>query len=215
MKGVIRQSFKRQIFVIFLTVTLALVIIGGILTIQGFLTKLSSDYAKRDLEQVSEIKKNMERDLRMSDEALDKISKSKVIKAALESDYSNSLDIYTALYEASRDIRDFAGLGIYKGGECLYSTWTDTGNKDLPQNYSVLGEALSKKGKTVYSLDPRSSSERGAALLMARQITEGEENGYVVIRIEQNAVEERLSKEINSKDGLMLTTGFLRPICLL
>ena len=57
MKGVIKQSFKRQIFVIFLTVTLALVIIGGILTIQGFLTKLSSDYEKRDLEQFSVIKK--------------------------------------------------------------------------------------------------------------------------------------------------------------
>ena len=215
MKGVIKQSFKRQIFVIFLAVTLALVIIGGILTIQGFLTKLSSDYEKRDLEQFSVIKKNMERDLKMSEEALDKLSKSRVIKATLENDYSNSLDIYTSLYEASRGIRDFAGVGIYKGGRCLYSTWTDTGSKDLPQNYSVLGQAQTQKGKTVYSLDPRSSSERGAALLMARQITEGAENGYIVIRIEQNAVKERLSKEINSKDGLMLTTGFLRPICLL
>ena len=34
--GFIRQSFKRQIFIIFLAVTLAMVIIGGILTVQGF-----------------------------------------------------------------------------------------------------------------------------------------------------------------------------------
>ena len=215
MKGVIRQSFKRQIFVIFLTVTLALVIIGGVLTIQGFLAKITSDYEKRDLEQIGLIKTSMERDLRKSEETLDKISNSKIIKAALINDYSNSLDIYTVLYEASREIRDFAEVGIYKGGKCIYSTWTDTAIKELPQNYAVLGEALSKKGSTVYSLDPRTSSESGAALLMARQITEGEENGFIVIRIEQNNIKERLSKEINAKDGLMLTSNFLRPICLL
>lgn len=215
MKGMIKQSFKRQIFVIFLAVTLALVIIGGILTIQGFLTKLSSDYEKRDLEQAEVIQKMLEKDLRMSEEALEKLADSRVIRSVLENDYSNSLDIYTALYDASREIKEFAGVGIYKGGKCLYSTLTDVSNKELPQNYSVLGEAVAKKGQTVYSLDPRSSTETGSALLMARQVTEGEENGFVVIRIEQNKIKERLSKVINSKDGLMVTGTFLRPICLL
>ena len=46
--GFIRQSFKRQIFVVFLAVTLILVIFGGILTLQGFQARIKQDYEKRD-----------------------------------------------------------------------------------------------------------------------------------------------------------------------
>ena len=49
--GFVRQSFKRQIFVVFLAVTLFLVIFGGVLTIQGFQARIKSDYEKRDAEQ--------------------------------------------------------------------------------------------------------------------------------------------------------------------
>ena len=150
MKGVIRQSFKRQIFVIFLTVTLALVIIGGVLTIQGFLAKITSDYEKRDLEQIGLIKTSMERDLRKSEETLDKISNSKIIKAALINDYSNSLDIYTVLYEASREIRDFAEVGIYKGGKCIYSTWTDTAIKELNKVAQECLVALNRRAEVKF-----------------------------------------------------------------
>ena len=49
--GFVRQSFKRQIFVVFLAVTLFLVIFGGVLTVQGFQARIKSDYEKRDAEQ--------------------------------------------------------------------------------------------------------------------------------------------------------------------
>ena len=48
--GFVRQSFKRQIFVVFLAVTLFLVIFGGVLTIQGFQARIKSEYEKRDAE---------------------------------------------------------------------------------------------------------------------------------------------------------------------
>ena len=49
--GFIRQSFKRQIFVIILTVTLVMVIFGGILTLQGFRSRIIADYEGADLER--------------------------------------------------------------------------------------------------------------------------------------------------------------------
>ena len=55
MKGFIRQSFRRQIFVVFLCVTLCLVIIGGILTVQGFQARVKDDHARQDEEQAAEI----------------------------------------------------------------------------------------------------------------------------------------------------------------
>ena len=53
--GFIRQSFKRQIFVVFMIVTLILIILSGVLTIQGFQARIHADYEKTDQEQVIEI----------------------------------------------------------------------------------------------------------------------------------------------------------------
>ena len=47
----IRHSFKRQIFFMFLSVTLVLVIFGGILTIQGFQARIVADHRHQDYEQ--------------------------------------------------------------------------------------------------------------------------------------------------------------------
>ena len=51
MKGFIRHSFRRQLFIVFLAVTLALVLIGGILTIQGFQARIRADHGRQDEEQ--------------------------------------------------------------------------------------------------------------------------------------------------------------------
>ena len=49
--GFVRQSFKRQMFITFLAVTLILVIGGGILTVQGFQARIKADYEFRDSRQ--------------------------------------------------------------------------------------------------------------------------------------------------------------------
>ena len=214
--GFIRQSFKRQIFIIFLAVTLAMVIIGGILTVQGFQASIKADYQKNDIEQDRILTKSLASDLELVEIAANSIAENEILLSAVAGKKGvSSLSVYSALYENTRDIKDFATVELYTGSKCIFSTKSGYASNYLPESYSVLKEAAEKQPQIVYALDPETSSETGAALVIARMLVNEPQNGYVVIRIEQNEIVDRVSGNINSRDGFMLTNEFLRPYCLI
>ncbi len=213
--GFVRQSFKRQIFITFLAVTLVLVIVGGIITIQGFQARIKADYEKRDAAQEALVEERIKAIVLGTEETIEGISRNEVLQDAMTKGRKNSLNIYTELYEETRSIRDFAVVDLYIGGICMYSTRSGYKSGELPQYYSVLHEAAAGDGKTVYTQAPGNATDSGAALLIARQVVKGEDPGFVVVRIEQQELEKEILTAINANDGFMLTNSFLRPFCLL
>ncbi len=212
--GFVRQSFKRQIFVVFLAVTLFMVVFGGILTVQGFQARIRSDYEKRDAEQEKEIAGRLNTLLESCDETLESIGKSSVLQKSFYRGRKNSLDIYSELYSASLNIRSYAVVELYMGGLCMYSTSSGFKSQSLPENFAILSDAADIEGCTVYGLDPKSSDVNKADILIARQIVNKEEPGVAVIRIKQEEIDKLLSGVLNAKDGFMLVNGYFRPLSL-
>ncbi|MCR5670595.1 MAG: sensor histidine kinase [Butyrivibrio sp.] len=213
--GIIRQSFKRQIFVVFLAVTLLLVIFGGILTIQGFQARVKADYEKRDREQEAIIKERLENMLSLSESAIAEAGSNEVLLDIFAGKARNSLEVYSELYNITRDIREFAIFDIFMEGKCVYSTGSGNVTRTLPLSYAVLHDAAKNSGKNVYAFDPGDTTETGAALMIARNMTEGDPGNAVIVCIQQSTIKEQLSSGLNAKDGFMLTNKFLRPFCLL
>ncbi|MBR1641943.1 MAG: sensor histidine kinase [Butyrivibrio sp.] len=213
--GFVRQSFKRQMFITFLAVTLILVIGGGILTIQGFQARIRADYELRDSKQEAMVEKKLGEILLSVEETIDGIAGNEVLTDSFTKGRKNSLNIYTALYEETRQVRDFAVVDLYLGEICMYSTRSGYKSAKLPLYYSVLKEASDNEGKVIYTLDSGDASGSGGALMVARQVVKGDVPGFVVIRIEQAELESQLSGLLNANDGFMLTNQFLRPFCLL
>lgn len=213
--GFIRHSFKRRLFFIILSVTLVLVIFGGILTIQGFQAKIYSDHEKEDREREILIGNRIEDVLTLTETVLDRISANDVLKKALVPGPKNNLDTYSELYEVTADIRDFAVVDLYFGGISKYSTGRGTVSDELPINYSVLPEADKAEGKTVYAMDPSDATRSGATMVMARKISDSGVKGYAIIRISQSELKSILTGSFNARDGYMLTDKFFRPFCLM
>jgi sensor histidine kinase YesM len=213
--GVVKQSFKRQIFVVLMAVTLTMVIAGGILTIQGFQARLKADYIKKDLEQNTIINHELQDSLEAASKTLIAISDNDIITGELKSHKFHSQIIYSEIYNSSEAVRDFATIDIYRNNTCVFSTDTKNLHTEMPDNYLVLREVENSKGKVVYTFDPTKTSESGAVLLVAKQIVYGDPNGFAVIRINRNEMESMLRDNINAKDGFMLTDRFLRPFCLI
>ncbi len=213
--GFVRQSFKRQIFVVFLAVTLFLVIFGGILTVQGFQARVVADYERMDAQQEELVSGRVLDLLERSEATLDAISQNEVLRNSFFKGRKNSLEIYSNLYEVTQDIRTFSVVDLYIGSRCMYSTRSGYKSDPLPDYYSVLYDAKNSGGKTVYALDPGNASESGAALLIARRIVNKDEPGYAVIRIEQSSLKEQLGGSLNSRDGFMLTNEHFRPFCMM
>ena len=113
--GFIRQSFKRQIFFIFLAVTLAMVIIGGILTVQGFQASIKADYQKNDIEQDRILTQSLVSDLEMVSNAANSIAENEILLSAVAGKKGvSSLSVYSALYENTRDIKDLQQLNYIR-----------------------------------------------------------------------------------------------------
>ena len=213
--GFIRHSFKRRLFFIILSVTLVLVIFGGILTIQGFQARIRADHEREDREQEIAIGNKIDDVLTLSESVLDKIAESDALKKALMPGPKNDLDTYSALYEVTADIRDYAVVDLYLGGTSKFSTRRGVASEELPTNCAVLREADQAAGETVYAMDPSDATESGATLIIARKITDVGAKGYAVIRITQNELKRILAGSFNARDGFMLTDKFFRPFCLM
>ncbi|MCR5156529.1 MAG: histidine kinase, partial [Butyrivibrio sp.] len=212
--GFVRQSFKRQIFVVFLAVTLFLVIFGGILTVQGFQARIRADYEKRDAEQEAVAIRNINDILDKSGETLDLIAASDVLLDSFYKGRKNSIAIYADLYDATRQVRPFAQVDLYMGSRCMYSTASVGKPEALPDYYGVLYEAVKAGGRTVFSRDMSDDAEGGGDLIIARLMVNKEEPGVALIRIDQQVLRDRISGSINARDGFMLTGSFLEPYCL-
>ncbi len=215
MKGFIRQSFRRQIFVVFLCVTLCLVIIGGILTVQGFQARVKDDHAHQDEEQAGEITKRLQDIFRLSENVLKNISENVTIVDEIHEEDSSAPAIYSALYSASDPVKDHAVVDVYVNGKCKYTTGRGNVPGELPTDYAVLREIAEAKGKTVYAFDPENASSEGSDLLIGKTLFKDSKDIIVIIRIGKDNISGILSSALNAKDGFMLTNSFLRPFCLI
>lgn len=212
--GFIKRSFKRQIFAAFLSVLILLVIPGGILTIHTFQTRVRLDYETRDLEQEKYVSGRISEMLELSKNALEKLSRSQVIREALKTGSGNTIDVYSELYRETEDIRNFAVIELYRGRKCRYSTGTGNGSLMSSDYYWILKEAEAGKDVVAYALNS-STEDAGSALLMVKKILDDPEPCFIVIRLSQEQVREQIKDGINSRDGFILANRFLRPFCLI
>ena len=212
--GFIKQSFKRQIFAAFLSALILLVIPGGILTIHTFQTRVRIDYETRDLEQEKYVSGRISEMLELSKNALEKLSRSQVIREALKTGSGNIIDVYSELYRETEDIRNFAVIELYRGRKCRYSTGTGNGSLLTSDYYWILKEAEAGKDVVAYALNS-STEDAGSALLMVKKILDDPEPCFIVIRLSQEQVREQIKEGINSRDGFILANRFLRPFCLI
>ena len=222
MKGFIRHSFRRQLFIVFLAVTLALVLFGGVLTIQGFQARIRADHGREDEEQAAVISERVLTMVELSETVLESLAGNGTVRDVLESGRKEALEVYPVLYEETAGIRDFATVDIYRDGECIYTTGIGGMPGNLPEDYAVLKEAAEKAGGIVYALDPSNTSAERSDLLIARMImpdvlksTWPSAKYYVIVRIGNAQIETQLAGLVNSRDGYMLTNRFLRPFCLI
>jgi two-component system sensor histidine kinase YesM len=157
--GFIKQSFKRQIFAVFLSVLLLLVIPGGILTIHTFQTRVRIDYESRDLEQGKYVSGKISEMLELSKHALENLSQSQVIREALRTGRGNTIDVYSELYRETDGIRNFSVIELYRGNKCRYSTGTGVKSLMTSDYYWILKEAEAGKDVVAYALNPSAMGE--------------------------------------------------------
>ncbi len=210
-----RHSFKRRIFIVVLSVTLILVVSGGILTMQGFRARIEADQEAEDHAREELITTRIEEIFAAAEHVMDGIGENDVLRDVAGPGAKNALKVYSALYEVTSSIRRFAVVDLYVGGASKYSTRSSGGSEPLPAEYGVLLKADQAKGRTVYDMDQAGASSKGGTLIIVRKVSDVGEKAYAVIRIDRENLKNELTGTFNARDGLILANAFFRPICML
>ena len=196
-KKYIRRSFKREILVSFLLLSIFPLLISNTALVRIFKTMLTKQEQKEVETQFQAIHDTFLLQMQEMDAISQSLSKDTLLQEHLrDEDRWMQNRIYTMLYGRTESIRDCATISIYDAeGKLRYTTQTETVSQTIPVYWGGARVAQQNNGELAVV---RNGSSLQA--IRAIQQTEHSENGYVVIEMNKSDFE-TLFKDVNYGDS--------------
>ncbi len=213
MKQLRFSSFRQRLNAAFLAVSLVPVLLCSALLLQIFRLRMTADQqqnAEQQLDGACHALFSMQEGLQ---EAALTLGGSETVLGALSGGWENSASVYSALYDATEDVRRFARFELYDAdGTLRYATQTVLGAQTLPVSWGILKEAADRD-TIVYSasIDPTDLDEpvlRGAV----RLTRDGQTAGFLVAAFYETQLRAMFDSLAGAQNEILLMDGFWRGV---
>ena len=213
MKQLRFSSFRQRLNAAFLAVSLVPVLLCSALLLQIFRLRMTADQqqnAGQQLDGACHALFSMQEGLQ---EAASTLGGSETVLGALSGGWENSASVYSALYDATEDVRRFARFELYDAeGTLMYATQTVHGAQTLPVSWGILKEAADADA-IVYSasIDPTDLDEpvlRGAV----RLTRDGQTAGFLVAAFYETQLRAMFDSLAGAQNEILLMDGFWRGV---
>lgn len=213
MKQLRFSSFRQRLNAAFLAVSLVPVLLCSALLLQIFRLRMTADQqqnAEQQLDGACHALSSMQEGLQ---EAALTLGGSETVLGALSGGWENSASVYSALYDATEDVRRFARFELYDAeGTLMYATQTVHGAQTLPVSWGILKEAADEDA-IVYSasIDPTDLDEpvlRGAV----RLTRDGQTAGFLVAAFYETQLRAMFDSLAGAQNEILLMDGFWRGV---
>lgn len=213
MKQLRFSSFRQRLNAAFLAVSLVPVLLCSALLLQIFRLRMTADQqqnAEQQLDGACHALFSMQEGLQ---EAAITLGGSETVLGALSGGWENSASVYSALYDATEDVRRFARFELYDAeGTLRYATQTVLGAQTLPVSWGILKEAADRD-TIVYSasIDPTDLDEpvlRGAV----RLTRDGQTAGFLVAAFYETQLRAMFDSLAGAQNEILLMDGFWRGV---
>ena len=213
MKQLRFSSFRQRLNAAFLAVSLVPVLLCSALLLQIFRLRMTADQqqnAEQQLDGACHALSSMQEGLQ---EAASTLGGSETVLGALSGGWENSASVYSALYDATEDVRRFARFELYDAeGTLMYATQTVHGAQTLPVSWGILKEAADRD-TIVYSasIDPTDLDEpvlRGAV----RLTRDGQTAGFLVAAFYETQLRAMFDSLAGAQNELLVMDGFWRGV---
>ena len=213
MKQLRFSSFRQRLNAAFLAVSLVPVLLCSALLLQIFRLRMTADQqqnAEQQLDGACHALFSMQEGLQ---EAASTLGGSETVLGALSGGWENSASVYSALYDATEDVRRFARFELYDAeGTLMYATQTVHGAQTLPVSWGILKEAADADA-IVYSasIDPTDLDEpvlRGAV----RLTRDGQTAGFLVAAFYETQLRAMFDSLAGAQNELLVMDGFWRGV---
>ncbi|MBP5158736.1 MAG: sensor histidine kinase [Lachnospiraceae bacterium] len=214
MKRVITSSFKREMLISLLVVSLLPLVVSSLFLIGSIKAKISGDYEKEARAQLLELADGFSELIRSLEEADAKICENSELSLLLESsDLDDQREVYQTLYAETSQLRSRAGFSIYSTeGKRLFSTNGSSSAQALPVYFGILKRSLENPDSTIY--DGSDYSETGScAVRSCRVIKEsGKVRGFFVTEISENEMKKLVEGKLQNRSVCMILDEFWHEI---
>ena len=213
MKQLRFSSFRQRLNAAFLAVSLVPVLLCSALLLQIFRLRMTADQqqnAEQQLDGACHALFSMQEGLQ---EAAITLGGSETVLGALSGGWENSASVYSALYDATEDVRRFARFELYDAdGTLMYATQTVLGAQTLPVSWGILKEAADRD-TIVYSasIDPTDLDApvlRGAV----RLTRDGQTAGFLVAAFYETQLRAMFDSLAGAQNELLVMDGFWRGV---
>ena len=213
MKQLRFSSFRQRLNAAFLAVSLVPVLLCSALLLQIFRLRMTADQqqnAEQQLDGACHALSSMQEGLQ---EAAITLGGSETVLGALSGGWENSASVYSALYDATEDVRRFARFELYDAeGTLMYATQTVHGAQTLPVSWGILKEAADEDA-IVYSasIDPTDLDApvlRGAV----RLTRDGQTAGFLVAAFYETQLRAMFDSLAGAQNELLVMDGFWRGV---
>ena len=213
MKQLRFSSFRQRLNAAFLAVSLVPVLLCSALLLQIFRLRMTADQqqnAEQQLDGACHALFSMQEGLQ---EAAITLGGSETVLDALSGGWENSASVYSALYDATENVRRFARFELYDAeGTLRYATQTVLGAQTLPVSWGILKEAADRD-TIVYSasIDPTDLDApvlRGAV----RLTRDGQTAGFLVAAFYETQLRAMFDSLAGAQNEILLMDGFWRGV---
>lgn len=213
MKQLRFSSFRQRLNAAFLAVSLVPVLLCSALLLQIFRLRMTADQqqnAEQQLDGACHALFSMQEGLQ---EAASTLGGSETVLGALSGGWENSASVYSALYDATENVRRFARFELYDAeGTLRYATQTVIGAQTLPVSWGILKEAADRD-TIVYSasIDPTDLDApvlRGAV----RLTRDGQTAGFLVAAFYETQLRAMFDSLAGAQNEILVMDGFWRGV---
>ena len=214
MKNFIQRSFRRELLVSFLAVSVLPLIVCCVFLIQMFKVKVGRDFEKKDMELAGAVEQQLMTLFDAYHDAAEELCTDPLVAEALKKEsFGKKNEVYRSLYGATAACREMAGFHLYNaGGSCLYSTGNRTYGQTLPVYWGILREAHAHPNDLIIRSDLEIGGDE--VLRFARAVTGNSEecSGYFVATRTAEHFAKALSGTYSGQDGICILNGFLETV---
>ena len=214
MKNFIQRSFRRELLVSFLAVSVLPLIVCCVFLIQMFKVKVGRDFEKKDMELAGAVEQQLMTLFDAYHDAAKKLCTDPLVAEALEKEsFGKKNEVYRSLYGATAACREMAGFHLYNAdGSCLYSTGNRTYGQTLPVYWGILREAHAHPNDLIIRSDLEIGGDE--VLRFARAVTGNSEecSGYFVVTMTAEHFAKALYGTYSGQDGICILNGFLETV---
>ncbi len=209
MKRWIRRSFRNQIFLTLLLVTLLPLLFSNVLMMQMQVVRSEVSLAREARSQLSALDKALDSLLLSFEEITGDLCESTAVRSVLRQKNADSRVLYQLLFRVTDDEREYARFDIYDSeGLCLYTTDATVPTGALSTGWDILYAASQAEGLVFRSGDG------DLALTAARAVRsyDGSILGYLTASMTSENFDLLFQNLYAAASDIILLDPFWRPI---